>query len=339
MKNGTYHTVVLALLLLVAAVVNPVESDAGGRRKGDLRLLYWNIQNGMWSGQADNYERFVEWVSAVDPDVCVWCEAQSIYRTGTAERMDAADRYLVDHWPELAARYGHKYCYVGGHRDNYPQVITSKYPIENVKRIVGVEPDSVVTHGAGWARIVRKGRTINIVTLHLWPQSYAYRAKDQKASGVAREGDDYRRMEIEHICNHTIATHAAAADELWMMMGDFNAWSRLDNWIYGYAEDDSRFRACDYVMEHTPYEDVIGRRHRGKFCPTLHTTKRIDFVFCTPMLYDCIVNAEVLVDDYTDPVRDPKRLSNFWHPSDHRPILVDFDLTAEAKHGNNKVQK
>lgn len=329
--KGNFRSMVLSLLLLAAAALGPVEIDAAGGREGNLRLLYWNIQNGMWSGQADNYRRFAEWVAEVDPDVCVWCEAQSIYKTGTADRMAEEDRYLVDNWPELAARYGHKYCYVGGHRDNYPQVITSKYPIENVDRIVGTEPDSVVTHGAGWARIVRKGRPINIVTLHLWPQSYAYRAKDPKASGAAREGDDYRRMEIEYICNHTIATHAAAAGELWMMMGDFNAWSRLDNWIYGYAEDDSRFRAYDYVTENTPYEDVIGGLYRGKFCPTLHTTKRIDFVFCTPLLYDSIVRCDVLADDYTDPVRDPKRLSNFWHPSDHRPIVVDFDLTKVKK--------
>jgi len=28
--------------------------------KANLRLLYWNIQNGMWSGQGDNYTRFVK---------------------------------------------------------------------------------------------------------------------------------------------------------------------------------------------------------------------------------------------------------------------------------------
>lgn len=127
--------------------------------------------------QGDNYDKFVEWVRAYDPDVCVWCEAQSIYKTGTADKMDVADRYLVGNWGELAARYGHKYWYVGGHRDNYPQVITSKYPIENVERIVGSKPDSVVTHGAGWARIEKNGKTVNIVTLHTWPQGMPSRLR------------------------------------------------------------------------------------------------------------------------------------------------------------------
>ena len=163
--------ILFCLTAFAAAIATSVPCAAKRPSGSDLRLLYWNIQNGMWSGQDDNYDRFVEWVKEFDADVCVWCEAQSIYRSGTADRMPEADRYLVGNWGELAVRYGHKYWYVGGHRDNFPQVITSKYPIENVERIVGEEPDSVVTHGAGWARIVKNGRTVNIVTLHLWPQA------------------------------------------------------------------------------------------------------------------------------------------------------------------------
>ena len=242
--------ILFCLTAFAAAIATSVPCAAKRPSGSDLRLLYWNIQNGMWSGQDDNYDRFVEWVKEFDADVCVWCEAQSIYRSGTADRMPEADRYLVGNWGELAVRYGHKYWYVGGHRDNFPQVITSKYPIENVERIVGEEPDSVVTHGAGWARIVKNGRTVNIVTLHLWPQAYAYRATDVAASRDAHEGDRYRRMEI---------------------------------------------------------------------------------VYCTPVLYDCVTRAEVVRDDYTEPVRDPKKLSNFWHPSDHRPIVVDFDLKKAKK--------
>ena len=114
-----------------------------------LRLINWNIQNGMWDGQNDNYDRFVNFVKAQDPDVCVWCEAQSIWKTDSDQAMAAEDRYLVHNWGELAARYGHKYWAVGGHRDNYPQVITSKYPINVVSNILGYESDVIVAHGAG----------------------------------------------------------------------------------------------------------------------------------------------------------------------------------------------
>ena len=103
--------------------------------EANLRLLYWNIQNGMWSGQGDNYTRFVNWVSAQNPDVCVWCESVTNYKTASDEKIKPEEAYLPEHWGELARRYGHEYWYKGGHRDNFPQVITSKYPIENVARL------------------------------------------------------------------------------------------------------------------------------------------------------------------------------------------------------------
>ena len=229
-------------------------------------------------------------------------------------------------WGELAARYGHKYWYVGGHRDNFPQVVTSKYPIENVRRIVGQAPDSIVSHGAGWARIVKNGRPVNIVTLHTWPQAYAFQAVDRDASRAEHGGDRYRRMEIEYICSHTIATQSDAGQQLWMMMGDFNSRSRLDNRVYNYPDDDTRLLVHDYIAEHTPYVDVIAEKHPGEFHTTTHGQSRIDFVYCTPPLCERITRAEVVVDDFTEPVRDPGKLSNFYHPSDHRPILVDFDM-------------
>ncbi|MBO6221804.1 MAG: hypothetical protein J6N46_07690 [Bacteroidales bacterium] len=105
-----------------------------------MRLLYWNIQNVMWDGQNDNYDRFVDFVKAKDPDICVWCEAQSIWVTDSDQAMPKEDRYLVEGWGELAARYGHKYWGIGGYRDNYPQVITSKYPITYIDKIVGESP-------------------------------------------------------------------------------------------------------------------------------------------------------------------------------------------------------
>lgn len=313
----------LAFVTTIACLIMSFNWRSG---KGQLRLLYWNIQNGMWSGQGDNYDSFVGWVKAQKPDICVWCEAQSIYKTGTADPMEAADRYLTDNWKKLAKRYGHKYCYIGGHRDNYPQVITSKYPIKNVSRIIGSEPDSVVTHGAGWAQVEINGQTINVVTLHTWPQAYAYRAEDREASKAEHGGDKYRRMEMEYICKHTIGTVPDAAGQYWMMMGDFNSRSRIDNAVYKYPEDDTRFLVHDYIKENTPYIDVIAEKYPGEFKTTTGGKSRIDFVYCTAPLYKCIIAADVVTDAYTKPVRDPAKLSNFWHPSDHRPIIVDFDL-------------
>ena len=154
--------ILFCLTAFAAAIATSVPCAAKRPSGSDLRLLYWNIQNGMWSGQGDNYTRFVNWVSAQNPDVCVWCESVTNYKTASDEKIKPDEAYLPELWGELARRYGHEYWYKGGHRDNFPQVITSKYPIENVERIVGSKPDSVVTHGAGWARIEKNGKTCDM---------------------------------------------------------------------------------------------------------------------------------------------------------------------------------
>lgn len=297
--------------------------------KKNFRLVYWNIQNGMWDGQPDNYDRFVNWVASYDPDVCVWCEAESLYHSGTDKSLPKEDRYLPAHWDELAARYGHGYVYVGGHRDGYPQAITSKYPIENVERILGNQADTVVMHGAGWARIKVKGKTMNIVSLHLAPHQWAPGLKDdaaRKESAAKHEGDLNRRREIQYICEHTISTHHDAAKEYWMMMGDFNSRSRIDNPFYRYDDNSTKLLVHDYIAAETPYKDVIACRYPGQFHPSTYSAARIDYVYMTPALYGKVVEAYTCHDYYTEPVRNPENISNFYHPSDHRPIIVDFKL-------------
>lgn len=309
--------------VLVAACL-PTSSTTG-KPKEPVRLLYWNIQNGMWDGQEDNYSRFVEWVRKQNPDICVWCEGQTIYLTGTADQMPKQQRYLPDNWGELARRYGHNYWYISAHRDDYPQIITSRYPITNIKRITG-DSDTTVTHGASWTQIEIAGQTLNIVTLHTWPMGFAYGATDRKASQAQHGGNKYRRKEMEYICNHTILSVAKAEKQYWMMMGDFNSVSRSDNATYGLPDDDTAFLVSDYVSLNTPYIDVIKQQHPHEFLTTTGGKRRIDFVYCSPKLYKKVVSTNVISDDYTTPVRNARKLSNFWHPSDHRPIIVDFKL-------------
>lgn len=316
----------LAFALLIAAALL-VLTGSSAPKSANFRLLYWNIQNGMWDGQSDNYARFVGWVKAQKPDVCVWCEASTIYFDGTDQPMPKEDRYLPEHWAELARRYGHKYVFLGGWRDSYPQVITSRYPIEEVSRITG-NADTLVCHGAGWARLHVKGKTLNIVTLHTWPQAYGFQVKeeDRERSKAAHEGDYYRRTEMEYICSHTIGTEPAAATQYWMMMGDFNSRSRVDNWVYHYPEDDTRLLVHDYIRAATPYLDIVHERHPNDFYTTTGGRSRIDYVYCTKPLLECVVSDRIVSDEYTTPVRNPQNISNFWHPSDHRPIVVDFML-------------
>lgn len=309
------------MLLLAAATL------ASSCQDRELRLLYWNIQNGMWADQGNNYDNFIEFVKSKDPDVCVWCEAATIYKTGTADKMPG-DKYLPGNWDSLAERYGHQFVYLGGWRDNYPQVITSKYPIRNVKRILGDPEDIIVSHGAAWAQMEFAGKTLNIVTLHTWPQRYAYLAENRDSSILENGGDKYRRREMEFICKETINSKEGTGDEYWMMMGDFNSKSSVDNYHYNWPLDSTAFLVHDFIRNNTPYLDVIAEKHPGEFVTSTGGDSRIDFIYATKPLYDCIEHAEILQDDgsWLTLARDPQKLSNFWQPSDHRPIVVEFKV-------------
>ena len=317
------------LYLFFALSLFSLSCPADGKGK-ELKVLYWNIQNGMWSDQADNYDHFVAYVQSLDPDICIWCEAESRYLTDTAVKMQMPeDQYLPWNWDLLAQRYGHQYTLVCGKRDTFPQVITSKYPLRIVKRITGNGDDIIVAHGAGWAKVdLGKGRELNIVTLHTWPSKFAYQAVDEAASAAAREGDYFRAKEMQFICQETIEKVPDASRQWWLMTGDFNAISSIDNFHYRLPADDPAFLVHDYVRAHTPYIDVIERLYPGEFQKSTLSGRRIDMVYLTPALFEKVTSGRILYDGFAESWRDPrgKDIHNFCHPSDHYPVLVTFQL-------------
>ena len=133
-----------------------------GSACGATRILYWNIQDGMWDGQTDNFNRFVNWVRKQSPDICVFAEVRTKRQTGKFDAVkDESQRILPKGWPELAARYGHSNTWISSDNPKcFMQGITSRFPSE------GIAKDLVPT-GSGWARIRVGTNVVNIVTIHL----------------------------------------------------------------------------------------------------------------------------------------------------------------------------
>lgn len=311
--------------VLITAVLLSLFGTACGKGK-EVTVLYWNIQNGMWHDQGNNYDNFVEFVKEINPDICIWCEAESRYITDTAVKMQMPeDQYLPWNWDLLARRYGHQYVLVCGKRDTFPQVITSKYPIRIVKRITGNGDDIIVVHGAGWATVnLGKGKELNVVTLHTWPFAYGYKADDEKASAKAGEGDRFRATEMQYICEETIGTVPGADKQLWLMTGDFNAISSVDNFHYGKPLESTEFLVHDYVLNNTPYLDLVHERFPGEFKKSTLSGRRIDMLYVTPALEKKVTQVQPLYDGFASASRDPrgKDIHNFCHPSDHYPVMM-----------------
>ena len=299
--------IICALMLLVA--VGTVQAR---------KLISWNIQDGMWSDQANNYDNFVEFLKTTDPDVCVFCEAK------TTHLESGQEPYLPDNWDKVAARYGHPYVYLAVDQDNSPQVITSKHPINNVKRIPGGN-DTIVGHGAGWVQIDMDGKTYNIVCMHSMPFAMGG-SRSQRGMGFGRPGgggsDEFRKKEVQYVCNQTILTREHPEQELWLMMGDFNSISSLDNDHYKLSADSSIYCVHDYIRNNTPYIDVIANKHPGEFIQSSQNGRRIDYIYATEPVIKQIKSAEILNSGYTEQHREQG--AQYWVPSDHRPILIEF---------------
>lgn len=325
-----------------------VEVKAQKMPRGNFRILYMNIQDGMWADQGNNFDKFVAWVRKYDPDVCVWCEARTLYRTGTDISIPDAERILCKTmgsatdkgWETLAARYGHSHYAISGFRDNYPQVITSKYPITTVSRMTNASGGKNIQHGAGHFKVNVAGKEINIVTLHLWPQLYSP-SSNTLQSAANLEGRDHQVVEINAILSQTNPDK----NGMFLMMGDHNAISRIDSWYYDYNGlyevvstswgntplefTDGRYKekwyqAHDVIIANGAYEDMIRAMWPGYFITSTGGAGRIDFMYGTHAMTEKLVNMTSVHDSFS--TITSSGVGGLSQPSDHLPIIADFNL-------------
>lgn len=291
------------LTLTFAVMLLTLPTDAAVKqkksKKGDVvRLIDYNIMNGMWYDQYNNYDRFVKWVSEQHPDVFAICEGASNWDANRkSTKRDAGPRFLPDSLQQLAVRWGHKFVAVGPYQDNYPVAFTSRYPIEVVQRIGG----DAVSHGALHVKI----NGVNYVVLHLWPQRYSMGDKTKKDNG----GDAFRVKEMQYILDATILNPKYKGEKHWMMMGDFNSVSPVDDFKY----NGSRFLGVHELIRKAYAHDPIAEMHPGAFIASEQNDRvRIDFIYCTEAIMKGMKAAEIIKDDFT------------LVASDHRPVMVEF---------------
>jgi hypothetical protein len=311
--------------------INSIEGrqiEEWGKKDGTVRVLLWNILCGMWCDQHNNYDNFVKWVKKYDPDICIWCESETTLKDNSTS--SASSKFLPDGWAQLCTRYGHVYAAVGGNRDNFPQTVTSKYPIKTVKKITDTDKSGKpVSHGAGHFTIEIEGKKLNIVTLHMWPQAYNFGVSgttNQEASAARNEGHIYREHEMQYIVDQTVNNPAHASEEYWIFGGDTNSRSRLDAWYHKYADDYIGLTTHDVVRNQTNLKDIIGDYYpKGYFFTSTYSAARIDFLYASPKMFERIDNSIMLIDEWCRP-RKNGNVQDWQAPSDHRPVIVDFNL-------------
>lgn len=115
-----------------------------------LRVLSYNILEGMVKDTTKGKQVFVEWVKSHRPDVVALQECNAF----TQKSLE-----------ELALSYGHPYAVIVK-ENGYPTGLTSRYPIADIKKI-----NENMTHGFIMGRIGK----YNFVVLHLNPHKHKKR--------------------------------------------------------------------------------------------------------------------------------------------------------------------
>lgn len=306
--------------------------DHADRDGSTLRVMYWNIQNGMWADQDNNYNNFVAWVKKYNPDVCVWCEGETIFNT-SGDKVNGTNRILPNAWASVAQRYGHNYWSKSEDRDNYPQIITSKYPINTLAKIGQIgTTDAYVEHGSGLFEVEFNGHSVYFVSFHAFAHAYdpKYTSSGtdaQNASAALYEGDYHREKEIRYVYEQTIEKYPSQSN--WLMMGDFNSISSLDA-EHHTGINDTNWLLHDHILGKDYLKDIIAERNAPEdfFSSINGDSRRIDFIYASPAMYDRIESTAIIIDSWTVLSQDNSVSDKgyFCRPSDHRPILVDFKM-------------
>lgn len=291
---------ILSFTAVAAVLCNLLIGSCSSKEDRICRLLQYNIADGMWYDQFNNYDRFVQWMQLQHPDIAAFCEAATHWdaEKRKLQRGDSS-RYLPDNLSRLASRWGHPYVAVGAFQDNYPVAVTSHFQFEFVRPIGG---DSL-SHGA----LHVKTRGVNYVVVHLWPQPYSLQDKDKTRSDNL--GDSTRVGEIRYILRKTLYDPQFADEKYWVMLGDFNTLSPVDSMYYNPA---ANYLIHRIVRESYPC-DAVAAFHPGEFVPSENRNKkRIDFVYCSEAMSHRLTGARTLDDEFTRTA------------SDHKPTLVTF---------------
>ena len=308
----------MAATLLSACGTKLVEGDTPLKVESEsaefvnnFKLLSWNIQDGMWCDQFNDYVNFVAYINEINPDVFCIQEAATHWDID-GKNLSHYSRYLPypdqknveskwdnpSGWVALAKRWGHEYVVMGPYKDNYPVVITSKYPLEVIERLRGDE-NTTVSHGALYAKVhFTDDISVNLVNLHLQPDNVA-------------NASNFRMNEINFYLSKTINSKEHYRDEHWLMMGDFNS---------------NVGKNVDVEVRKNSYYDLWAEMNS-------YSKSYIDFIYGTESMRKSLKSIDFLYGfAHMDKIMySPNGVainngSGVWKYSDHYPVLAEFSL-------------
>ncbi|WP_236980485.1 endonuclease/exonuclease/phosphatase family protein [Membranihabitans maritimus] len=269
-----------------------------GLNAQNLKVISYNIWEGMKMDTTEGKVKFSEWIKSQDPDVLALQEVNYF----TQSKLE-----------NIARSYGHPYA-VLLKETGYPVAITSKFPIVNVEKVL-----DNMHHGFIKAEI----EGVSYMVVHLSPHKYWKRREEVKTI----------LSTIDH--NPTKEDWVILGDFNSLSPGN-EAFYKTSGLVERMKESAARYSShenledgkLDYEVirqvEENGYVDIVGHSMENVdfSFPTKSILKdgdkaslrRIDYIFLSPGLENSVTNARIIKDDFTDMY------------SDHYPVMVELKV-------------
>lgn len=255
-----------------------------------LRVLSYNILEGMKLDTTKGKQQFVKWVKDQDPDIFAIQEANKF----TAESLAA-----------LAKSYGHNYSVLVKEK-GYPTALTSRFPITDVEKI-----NENITHGY----ITAKVNGYHIVVLHLNPHHYDIRRKEIALilAKIKENKATKKLMVMGDFNSYSPLDKANYADgQLLKHIQDVQAKNKAHNNLINGEELDFEVQGSiiDFglvdILKHLAESDSLRAKE------IIPGKNRIDYIYVSKDLKAKVVRGNFIKDEFT------KKFS------DHLPIIIEL---------------
>lgn len=262
-----------------------------------LRLITYNILEGMKLDTSADKPNFVNWLKQMDPDVLALQEVTNFTQASLEK---------------LAQSYGHPYAVLLIEGEKYPVALTSKYPIVDVQKV-----SDNMDRGYIMARI----QDVHVVCLHFTPFDYRKRAQEVDLLLSHLHAQPAKQPWIIMGDFNTVSPADSATYSDGRMVANYRAYEKKYPPIQKLSNGQLDYTVIGKILANgftdalkTTTPAFIKTVHPKRFEPKTGSDvpSRIDFIFVSRHLVKKIAAARVLVDDFTD---------NY---SDHYPVLMDL---------------
>ena len=255
-----------------------------------MRVLSYNILEGMKTDTTVGKQHFVKWVKDQDPDIFAIQEANKF----SPERLAA-----------LAKSYGHDFSVIVK-VTGYPVALTSRYPITDIQTV-----NENMTHGFITAKI----EGYNIVVLHLNPHDYEKR-RQEMATILAKIKENKATKKLivmgDFNANSPLDKANYADGQLLKRLKEAKIKNKKHNNLVdgAYIDFEVQGSVLDFglidILKHLAEIDSVNAK---EIIPVKH---RIDYIYVSKDLRAKVTKGQFIKDEFTSKA------------SDHLPLIIEL---------------